>query len=167
MKFYSEFKIFIQENAFESVVCEKAAILSRPQCVNIMPDNAMVMPVAWTSSGKVSALYDEFITLRLEQNSCHFADVIFCWNKILIKISQKFVPCQFLSNTIHAYNYTSKQKKAKTNNTKGTMSCNFCHNNSEVCSDCKQANFDCSVLDCNNFITNALELLQACTKVSI
>ena len=25
--------IFIQENAFESVVCEKAAFLSRPQCV--------------------------------------------------------------------------------------------------------------------------------------
>ena len=28
--------IFIQENAFESVVCETAAILSRPQCVNKM-----------------------------------------------------------------------------------------------------------------------------------
>ena len=27
--------IFIQENAFESVVWEMAAILSRPQCVNI------------------------------------------------------------------------------------------------------------------------------------
>ena len=26
--------IFIQVNAFENVVCEKAAILSRPQCVN-------------------------------------------------------------------------------------------------------------------------------------
>ena len=26
--------IFIQENAFESVVCEMAAMLSRPQCVN-------------------------------------------------------------------------------------------------------------------------------------
>ena len=25
--------IFIQENAFENVVCEMAAILSRPQCV--------------------------------------------------------------------------------------------------------------------------------------
>ena len=25
----------IQENAFESVVCEKVAILSRPQCVKI------------------------------------------------------------------------------------------------------------------------------------
>ena len=25
--------IFIQENAFESVVCEMAAMLSRPQCV--------------------------------------------------------------------------------------------------------------------------------------
>ena len=28
------FNIFIQENVFESVVCEMAAILSRPQCVN-------------------------------------------------------------------------------------------------------------------------------------
>ena len=27
--------IFIQENAFESVVCETAAILSRPQCVDV------------------------------------------------------------------------------------------------------------------------------------
>ena len=26
--------IFIQENAFESVACEMAAILSQPQCVN-------------------------------------------------------------------------------------------------------------------------------------
>ena len=32
--------IFIQENAFESVVCETAAILSRPQCVNA-PDLVM------------------------------------------------------------------------------------------------------------------------------
>ena len=28
-------KLFSQENAFENVVCEMAAILSRPQCVNI------------------------------------------------------------------------------------------------------------------------------------
>ena len=28
--------IFIQENSFESVVCETATILSRPQCVNII-----------------------------------------------------------------------------------------------------------------------------------
>ena len=28
--------IFIEENGFESVVCEMAAILSRPQCVNNM-----------------------------------------------------------------------------------------------------------------------------------
>ena len=37
---FSEFRIqnssiFIQENAFENVVCEMASILSRPQCVNI------------------------------------------------------------------------------------------------------------------------------------
>ena len=34
-------KIFIQENAFECVVCETAAILSRPQCVN------KLMTTAW------------------------------------------------------------------------------------------------------------------------
>ena len=31
--FNQNFNIFIQENAFESVVCEMAAMLSRPQCV--------------------------------------------------------------------------------------------------------------------------------------
>ena len=31
--FNRNYNIFIQENAFESVVCERAAILSRPQCV--------------------------------------------------------------------------------------------------------------------------------------
>ena len=31
---YRNSNIFIQENAFESVVCETAAIFSRPQCVN-------------------------------------------------------------------------------------------------------------------------------------
>ena len=29
--------IFIQENAFENIVCEMAAILSRPQCVKLVP----------------------------------------------------------------------------------------------------------------------------------
>ena len=34
MKFYRNSDIFFQENALESVVCETAFILSRPQCVN-------------------------------------------------------------------------------------------------------------------------------------
>ena len=34
--FYQNYDIFIQEQAFESVICEMAAILSRPQCVYIM-----------------------------------------------------------------------------------------------------------------------------------
>ena len=35
VKFKSIFyNIFIEENAFENVVCEKSAILSRPRCVN-------------------------------------------------------------------------------------------------------------------------------------
>ena len=28
---------FFQENAFETVVCEKASIFSRPQCVKLLP----------------------------------------------------------------------------------------------------------------------------------
>ena len=34
--FNRNFNIFIQENAFEDVVCEMPAILSRIQCVNVM-----------------------------------------------------------------------------------------------------------------------------------
>ena len=33
--FYLNSNIFIHENAFESVVCEMAVFLSRPQCVNV------------------------------------------------------------------------------------------------------------------------------------
>ena len=33
MKFKQNSYISIQENAFENIVCEMAAILSRPQCV--------------------------------------------------------------------------------------------------------------------------------------
>ena len=57
--------IFIQENAFESVICEMAAILSQPQCVN---------------------------TFRLGLNSCSFRCIFFCKsNHILIQISLKIV----------------------------------------------------------------------------
>ena len=34
MKFNKISNLFIQENAFENGVCEMAAILSQPQCVN-------------------------------------------------------------------------------------------------------------------------------------
>ena len=34
MKFIQNSKYFIQENALENVVCEMAAILYQPQCVN-------------------------------------------------------------------------------------------------------------------------------------
>ena len=35
--------IFIQEEAFENVICKKVAILSRPQCVNWLVPNEWVM----------------------------------------------------------------------------------------------------------------------------
>ena len=36
--------LFIQENAFKDVVCEKAAILSRPQCVKREPNLDFSVP---------------------------------------------------------------------------------------------------------------------------
>ena len=36
MKFNGNSNVFIHENALESVVCETAAILSRPQCVKVI-----------------------------------------------------------------------------------------------------------------------------------
>ena len=42
MKYYLKFNSFIQENAFENIVCEMAAILSEPQCVNsLWPSDAI------------------------------------------------------------------------------------------------------------------------------
>ena len=49
-------KSFIQENAFESVVCEMAAILSRPQCVNSKP----YVSFQWRASYKSPAVFLKF-----------------------------------------------------------------------------------------------------------
>ena len=46
--------IFIQENAFENVVCEIAAILSRPQCVN---------------TSKVIVVDDSYISISLNSST--------------------------------------------------------------------------------------------------
>ena len=59
----------MQENAYENVVCEMAAILSRPQCVN---------------------------TLKLGNHAQHFADDIVSIKEIFyiwIQISLEFVTC--------------------------------------------------------------------------
>ena len=41
--------IFIEENAFESVVCEMSAILSRPQCVKFVYLWVVLLQYAWLS----------------------------------------------------------------------------------------------------------------------
>ena len=48
--FYRNSYIFIQENAFQNVVCKIAAILSRPQCVNRITG----IMTWWGQSGKIS-----------------------------------------------------------------------------------------------------------------
>ena len=51
--------IFIQDNAFESVVCETAAILSRPQCVNGMHSNmhsALTLIANWLPQREICTL---------------------------------------------------------------------------------------------------------------
>ena len=50
---YQNSYIFIQENAFENVVCEIAPILSRPQCVKQGPDSNVIyhcIDIAWATS---------------------------------------------------------------------------------------------------------------------
>ena len=51
--FNRNFNIFIQENAFESVVCE-IAILSRPQCVNSMAPDALAPCVTIPSLPRIN-----------------------------------------------------------------------------------------------------------------
>ena len=41
VKFYRNAYIFIQEDAFETVLCEMVAILSRSQCVNIQRNTSL------------------------------------------------------------------------------------------------------------------------------
>ena len=53
--FYRNSNIFIQENGLECVVCEMAAILSRPQCVNWSLPTATYMPQWIVSAWIVSA----------------------------------------------------------------------------------------------------------------
>ena len=51
--------IFIQENAFESVVRKMAAILSRPQCVNFIH-----------SLDKELQLYEEWVEIKKTRCRC-------------------------------------------------------------------------------------------------
>ena len=95
--------IFIHENEFESVVCEMAAILSRPQCVK-------QHIITWISGDPVHptiicVIRPQWVnTLRPRQTGRHFADDIFkcillnenAW--ISLKISLKFVPGVRINN---------------------------------------------------------------------
>ena len=117
--------IFIQENAFENVVCEMAAILSLPQCVKYI--NALA-GIEYRADSKLEK-DTPYLTYLCElqyvfcqcvwenlpcfdscppgQYSCHFVDTIFrCifMNEkfcILIKISLKFVLKVQLTITQH------------------------------------------------------------------
>ena len=55
--------IFIQENTFESVVCEMVSILSRPQRVNINPASILELEMVWRRTGKQS-IPEPVITLN-------------------------------------------------------------------------------------------------------
>ena len=69
--------IFIQENAFESVVCEMAAMLSRPQCVN------MHMVLLWLSSFQVDVCV-EFANLPIS-----FRVALLAWGYDISEIAPK------------------------------------------------------------------------------
>ena len=108
--------IFIQENAFENVICKMSAIVSRPHCVkldlcSIMTDMCFCFMVCKSLCANLHNTFQKrcydlrhINTLRPRQNGRHFTDDIFkCifLNKnvwILIKISLKFVPKGRINN---------------------------------------------------------------------
>ena len=65
--FYQNSNIFFQENAFENIVFEKAAILSRPQCVNKLKPE------------KKNGWSEGVLTMPMEYGSTK----VLVWNEIL------------------------------------------------------------------------------------
>ena len=98
-------KLFIHENAFESVVCKMAAILSRGRWVNNV-SHTQILHVVFCEPNTIIQCHHYMMkwasifinTLSLRQNGRHFADdtlkpIFLNENvRISIKISLKFVP---------------------------------------------------------------------------
>ena len=76
--------ISIQENAFESVVCEMAAFLSRPQCVNSIP--ALVQVMACRPPGDRPLSEQMMFSLRTH--------ICVTWPQLVDWICTRFVPNQ-------------------------------------------------------------------------
>ena len=74
---FQNFNIFIQESAFESIVCEMTAILSRPQCVKFMFINAIrPIPFSYSTSGYMYFRLKIHYFRRLISR-CH--SILFCF----------------------------------------------------------------------------------------
>ena len=89
--------IFIQENTFESVVCEMAAILSRPQCVN---------PFRSEQNGQCFT-DDNF--------NCIFMNGTFLWKQLTwLPCSQyhKYVSTEYIMYSAHTTNYIIRYRDA-------------------------------------------------------
>ena len=109
VKIESKFTHFIQENAFENVVWEMSATMSRPQC-DISNERKLRYPVPcltchWSpSSGETVHVRRRINTLRPRQDGRHIPDDIFkriFLNANIIfskKISLKFVPMGLINN---------------------------------------------------------------------
>ena len=65
MDIFIYLNMFIQDNAFENVVCEMAAILSRPQCVNIHQERPTVVIFSELSNGTKHRKENQLQSLEL------------------------------------------------------------------------------------------------------
>ena len=61
--FNSNLNIFVQENAFENVVCEMASIVCRPQCVNTIPFFFIMLWGSFTGTEAMAWLIVLFLSL--------------------------------------------------------------------------------------------------------
>ena len=72
------FNIFIEENAFENVVCEKSTILSRPRCVKLDGDEALIIELDELHLGSnvhrrvihTCLAVERYILIPQQQNQC-------------------------------------------------------------------------------------------------
>ena len=81
---------FIEENVYENVVCNMAAILSRCQCVKY-PCNQQGWYWLYKCITCFSSFRLNFNTLRPEQNGHHFADDIFMTENYCILITVSLI----------------------------------------------------------------------------
>ena len=81
MKLNRNSNIFIQENAFESVLCEIPTILSRPQCVKVCDDGQVKFMSVDGVAPTGTLLFPNILSVAWDQHITHILFACFVFSK--------------------------------------------------------------------------------------